>query len=163
MRKQKLPCLPRATIQLSNVIEKELWHPNWNCYCCQDGGVVAAKLVSIIIPDYDPIHDKLPLCNASGCDKSMWACTLDLVSLTCDWRFEERLCNELDKIERENWRQTRKQKFDVIAATKKLADEMSLRNRERDSEEHYLAEQNHRLVLDETDDSKESNGCTTED
>ena len=44
----RLPLIP----QLEEA-EKEIFHPHWNCFCCQDSGFIQPHLVKKIIPDYN--------------------------------------------------------------------------------------------------------------
>ncbi|WP_460202797.1 hypothetical protein [Scytonema sp. NUACC21] len=42
--------------------EKEIWFPNWNCFCCQDTGKVQLNLARLVIPNYNDNRDRLPIC-----------------------------------------------------------------------------------------------------
>ena len=148
MSKRQLPHLPREPIRSPDLVDRELWQPGWRCYCCHDSGIVNTRLVQMVIPDYDPSTDKLPLCHAFECDRSVWACTASRdVSWALDWRFTQDLCNELDRVEREIWQQTVKEKFDAFAQTQKLAQGMNMRKRDRTPEEQAFAQQKHQDVL----------------
>ena len=53
----RLPLIP----QLEEA-EKEIFHPHWNCFCCQDSGFIQPHLVKKIIPDYNYNQDKNVAC-----------------------------------------------------------------------------------------------------
>lgn len=100
-----LPQLPREPVcpsLLGDEIDKEIWQPNWNCYCCHDTGLVRKLLVLLLIPDYDHHHDKPVVCQRRGCQISLD----DRSSPHYDQRFDSDICAELDKISRDDWKQT---------------------------------------------------------
>ena len=67
------PQLSRETTRPEEQKEKEIWQPSWKCFCCQDTGIVNPHLVRLVIPDYSYNHDRLPICQAPGCDQySRW-------------------------------------------------------------------------------------------
>ncbi|MBD2472386.1 hypothetical protein [Nostoc sp. FACHB-145] len=115
--------LPRARTRSEDEpeFEKEIWQPSWQCFCCHDSGIVQPHLAAIAIDGYDYNQDKLPRCQNPGCRAgSYW----DSESITdsVDYRLNPAICQELDSIEREGWRQTTKRKFiDLKALSGQLA------------------------------------------
>ncbi|QFS50623.1 hypothetical protein [Nostoc sphaeroides] len=103
-----LPTFERSPI-LPNVEEdKEIWQPRWHCFCCQDTGQIQAHLVSLIIPDYDPNRDRIPVCQ--GCNKFDRHNLRDYGVL--DTRFDLFLCKKLDAISRADWKQVKELQFE---------------------------------------------------
>lgn len=98
------PTRPR----LDEEIAKELWQPDWRCFCCHDTGLVARSLVLMVISDYDHMNDKPVACQHPRCEKG-WEYR---GTESCDQRFEMGVCVQLDKFERENWRRTIREQFD---------------------------------------------------
>ncbi len=99
--------LPREILRQEDKpgYEKEVWQPSWKCYCCHDLGIVRPHLVAMVIDGYDYQHDKLPRCQNPGCSAGS---TYDSSQLSdcIDYRLSPAICQELDMIEREDWRQT---------------------------------------------------------
>ena len=77
--------------------------PSWNCYCCHDTGAVSPRLVKLIIPDYNLDKDKLPFCQKTGCSEGDKYLNNPSIASSLDWRFDNKLCQKLDRIEREEW------------------------------------------------------------
>ena len=80
--------------------EKQIWQPNWRCYCCHDTGIITPYLATLVIDGYNPKHDKLPRCINPGCEAgSEWdSCALE----NCiDYRVDAKICQKLDALERE--------------------------------------------------------------
>ncbi len=91
-----LPQLPREPVrpELEGAgADKELWQPHWRCFCCQDTGIVQIRLVQLIIPDYDSVHDKWVACQNPRCEAG--AAYRD--DPNYDQRFTAGICAELDK------------------------------------------------------------------
>lgn len=101
---KKLPRLPMRPEQEPGA-DSEVWKPTWKCFCCHDYGIVRSHLAEIVIDSYDFNRDKLPRCQNHGCsagshyDSSAFAGCID-------YRLNPAICQELDAIEREAWRQT---------------------------------------------------------
>ena len=115
-----LPQLPRQVIRPeTEQEEKEIWHPEWKCFCCQDSGILQSHLVQLVIPDYNHRHDRLPICQSSGCKKgSRW---LHLGSGNLDMRFTSAICQQLDMHERTAWRLTVERKaIDIRSLANKM-------------------------------------------
>lgn len=136
-----LPQLPREPIRpnLLSEIDKEIWQPNWGCYCCHDTGLVREILVLLVIPDYDKHKDRLVACQRSGCEASF---NFRLDS-HYDQRFNPSICAELDKISRDDWKQTVLAQHELAknrAAIKDSAAATNWRSRDRTLEEDIEAQ-----------------------
>ena len=106
-----LPELPPQPIRDEDKpgYQKEIWQPNWRCFCCQDSGIVRPSLAEMVIRSYDSNRDRLPICQAPGCNTgAKW---LHLEENNIDMRLTAAICRELDRISREDWRQSTQQKF----------------------------------------------------
>lgn len=135
---QKLPRLPMRREDKPGY-EQEIWQPNWACYCCRDTGIVSANLVTLVIADFDPKHDKLPKCSNPDCQAGEnWDSEALVNSL--DYRLSAATCQKLDALERESWRQTVKLKQSQISA---LTRQRSLRKRDRSSQEEMESQRRH--------------------
>lgn len=107
-----LPELPREPIRDEDQsgYEKQIWSPSWRCFCCQDTGRVHPHLVKLVIPDYDFITDRIPICQKSKCNFGVkW---LHLGGENIDMRLNADICHELDKFSREDWKRTTQQQFE---------------------------------------------------
>jgi hypothetical protein len=129
--------------------EKELWQPNWRCYCCQDTGIIRPRLATLVIEGYDPSKDKIPVCQNQGCSEVLG----ESINHCLDTRLKEDICQQLDQYERENWRKTliywQKQRQlikEQQAKTIELSQKMSLRKQQRTPEEHQSAQRRHEEV-----------------
>ncbi len=140
-----LPQLPREPIrpereQLPD--DKEIWQPDWRCFCCQDTGTISQNLSRSIVPDYDPHRDKRPACQHPRCE----AGRLLRGDFNYDQRFTAGICSQLDALAREDWRNT------VKAQQKRLVNlncVKSLRQRPRTPDEEVLAYHKHQAALAE--------------
>lgn len=129
--------------------EVEIWQPDWKCFCCHDSGVVAPHLASLVIEDYNRDRDKLPRCVAPGCESGSQY-DLDTLQDTIDYRIDAATCQQLDSLEREDWRKTVQAKAQRIQdAAKTLAKEKSIRVRDRSPDENRVIADRHRLVTEE--------------
>jgi hypothetical protein len=125
----------------------EIWQPSWKCFCCHDSGIVVSHLARIAIEGFDFNRDKLPRCQNQGCEEgSHW--DGDSVTHCVDYRLTPAICQELDSIERSNWRRTTefKQK-QILEHVAQLSQKKSLRHRERTPEEEMSARQKHAAVV----------------
>lgn len=129
--------------------EKELFYPQWHCFCCQDSGIVAANLVKLVMPNYDDNRDKWVACQNLGCKRfnERWSgVTLD----NFDTRFLPAICQKLDTKNRENWRSTVEHQASVLKLAKKLRmpgshhrtenDERKIQQRKAEMESQYALE-----------------------
>lgn len=137
-----LPQLPREPIypNLPNgEVDREIWQPRWNCYCCHDTGLVRRILILLVIPNYDHHHDKPVACQRRGCEASF-----DYrLSPYYDQRFDSSICAELDKISRDDWKRTILDQHQLAknrAAVKEASGATSLRLRDRTPEEDLYAQ-----------------------
>lgn len=134
-----LPRLPRQPIRPNyQEVDKEIWQPNWQCFCCHDTGLVHGLLILLVVPDYDSNNDKPVVCKRKGCSvgEDYW------FNEAYDQRFEFEICQELDKLERENWKQTILSQQQLIKNRRAIVDAargMSLRSRDRTYEEEFEA------------------------
>lgn len=107
----ELPKLERLPINEQTENEdKEIWQPNWYCFCCQDTGQIQAHLARLIIPDYDHNRDRIPVCQ--GCNKFDRHNLRDYGVL--DTRFDLFLCKKLDRIARNDWKQVTEKQFETF-------------------------------------------------
>jgi hypothetical protein len=141
--------LPRARTRHEDEpeFEKEIWQPSWQCFCCHDSGIVQPHLTAIAIDGYDYNQDKLPRCQNPGCRAgSHW--DSESVADSVDYRLSPAICQELDSIERESWRQTTKNQAAFIQKRiQETARKMNLRQRDRTSTEEMAALQRHQAAL----------------
>ncbi|GFE72260.1 hypothetical protein [Chroococcus sp. FPU101] len=117
----KLPQLPREIIRREDepFYEKEIWQPSWNCFCCEDSGIVRTRLAKMVIQGFNPNCDRIPICQAPGCNAGAKWLHLDG---NIDLRLTAAICQEFDRISREDWRQTTEHKFiNLKALSEKLA------------------------------------------
>jgi hypothetical protein len=134
-----LPRLHRQPIRPDKEpgVDLEIWSPDWKCFCCHDSGVVRPKLASLVIPDYDPNADKPPACYRCDAGSYLTSCE------EYDQRFHRGICNELDRIERNDWTETIKAKQQQILDLKSLSRSKSIRQRDRTSSEEMEAQRRH--------------------
>ncbi len=136
----QLPRLKRQSVKERESGDREIWQPTYKCFCCHDYGYVQPSLVRLIIPDYNPDKDLIPLCQR--CEASDRWQHPDVIP-SFDMRFTEEICDRLHEYDRANWRKWAKKRqkndkvIDYSAAVK------SLRKRSRSSEEEYLAQRKH--------------------
>mgnify|MGYP004576908539 CR=1 FL=1 len=96
-------------------VETEIWQPDWHCFCCHDSGIIVPHLAAMIIDGYDPDRDKLPRCVAPGC-RSGSQYDSDALRHSVSYQIDDETCQELDAIERDDWKQTVERKFANIQA-----------------------------------------------
>lgn len=139
-----LPKLPRQQVRPEKeiAVDVEIWYPDWRCFCCHDTGIVRPRLVELVIPDYDHDKDFHPVCYR--CDAGKIYANRE----EYDQRLTRSICGELDRIERENWTVTVKEKQQRILETKLLAQQKSLRLRDRTPDEETIAQNRHQQICD---------------
>lgn len=124
----KLPQLPRSPIrpEIVSDINKEIWQPDWNCFCCHDTGLVTGSAIFAVIPDYDGLRDQPVACRHPRCE----AGTYYQGDETYDDRFTQALCINLDKSERQAWKETIENRFKnaqkAAESIKALADGLAM-------------------------------------
>ncbi|MGB6296550.1 MAG: hypothetical protein WBF90_10230 [Rivularia sp. (in: cyanobacteria)] len=113
--------------------EKEIWQPRWRCFCCEDKGIVNPHLASKVIRGYDFDRDRYPICQAPGCSAGENWMHLEG---NIDMRLTAPICQELDRIYREDWRQVTERKFiNMKALSQKLTMSGSCGRTENDNRE----------------------------
>ena len=131
----KLPEIPPEPIRDEDQpgYQKEIWQPSWRCFCCEDTGIVRSRLAAMVIRGYNSNRDRLPICQAPGCNAGVnW---LHLEG-NIDMRLTAAICQELDRISREDWRQSTQQKFiNLKAISQKMAMPGSCERTEQDNRE----------------------------
>jgi hypothetical protein len=134
-----LPKLNRQPIRpdKDKGVDAEIWYPDWRCFCCHDTGIVRPKLAQLVIPDYDYDKDLHPACYRCDAGSTYTHCE------EYDQRFNRGICGELDRIERESWTATIKEKQQRILETKLLAQAMSMRSSDRTPDEELVAISRH--------------------
>lgn len=141
MKLPQLPPEPMRPQDEQNKTDPEIWQPTWRCFCCQDTGRVDPNLVFLVIPNYSYSRDRIPLCQAPGC--AVGANFLHLEGCI-DMRLTATICQELDRISREDWQKTTQHKVkeiqNAIADTTK---DMSIRQRDRTPAEEMEAQRRH--------------------
>lgn len=143
---KKLPRNPMCPKKETGT-EVEIWQPSWKCFCCHDSGIVVSHLAAMVIEEFDFKRDKPPRCQNPGCNSgSHW--DGDSITQCVDYRLTPAICQELDSIEREDWRRTTelKQKR-ILEHMAQLSQKMNLRKRERTSEEEMNTRQKHAAVM----------------
>jgi hypothetical protein len=50
---------------------KEIWRPNWRCFCCRDFGTVDPHLARLVMPEYNSDRDRKPICQSPGCNQGV--------------------------------------------------------------------------------------------
>ena len=131
-------------------VEIELWQPGWRCFCCHDSGAIAPNLAALIIDGYDPNRDKILLCCNHGCEAAA-RYDSEILDASVDRRIDALTCQQLDSLERDNWRQTmfvHGRRCAAEKAAQDLAKEKSIRLRDRTPEEATLAQEHHRLEVE---------------
>jgi len=124
--------------------EREIWQPRWNCFCCQDTGIVRSHLVKLVMKDFDWNIHKLPVCRNPKCNAA--PPFSEKVAHMLDCRLSATLCQQLDEFSREDWKQTIQVQFETI---QQLAQAKSLRKHPRTPEEEELAKSQHQFFLDQ--------------
>ncbi len=143
-----LPCFERELMRPKREedleLGKEIWFPNWNCFCCHDTGLVNPNLVKLVIKDYNLDRDKLPICQNPGCFANKNYASNTSISSSLDWRFDEELCQKLDLIHRQEWQLEKKRTISQLESKIiDLAQAKSLRRTKRSQLENEMAAQNH--------------------
>ena len=131
--------------------EKALPQPHAPRKGARYSGIVVSHLAAIVIERFDANRDKLPRCQNPGCDVgSHW--DRDSVTHCVDYRLTPAICQELDSIEREDWRRTTELKQQQILekVTEKVAQlsrQKSLRHRVRTLDEEISARDKNAAVV----------------
>ncbi|MFK0730438.1 MAG: hypothetical protein ACIWVG_04585 [Gloeotrichia echinulata HAB0833] len=129
-----LPELPSQPVRDEDKpgYQKEIWQPTWHCFCCQDSGIVRSHLAKMVIPTFDFDRDLLPICQAPGCNAGgRWL----RLQGNIDMRLTATICQELDRISREDWRKSIRRQVDIRALAQKLAMSGTKQRTENDNRE----------------------------
>jgi hypothetical protein len=127
--------------------EKETITPTWQCFCCHDSGRVVPHLTRLVIPDYNYDRHKLPRCQNPGCTFGNYWDSEGLVD-SVDYRFTSDLCQELDLLERDDWKQfTPDSPLMVIERIIQVVKQKNMRRCDRNSTEDMIAKQRHQQAL----------------
>lgn len=117
----ELPTFARHPAQPEKESEDaEIWFPSWKCFCCHDSGLVSPPLVRLVIPDYDNLRDRPPVCQRCPLGDSRINPDIH------DLRFTRKICDRLDRFERHDWTETVKTKQKRIVELKQLADKLAM-------------------------------------
>jgi len=123
--------------------EREIWQPTWNCFCCQDTGIVRPYLAELVIDGYNWNIHKLPACMNPKCK---CVSTLgEAMSRMLDCRLSTAICEQLDQFAREDWKTTIEFKHEIL---QQLADSKSLRSCSRTQEEENMVQEKKRMLDD---------------
>ena len=129
--------------------DKQLWQPNWCCFCCHDTGFVIDRLAAYVIEGYTSGQHKIALCQATGCQAEIGE-TLE-ASGSLDRRLTPEICDYLDNLEREEWARTLKKQRELRKQAKGLVDELaerkSIRLRRRTPTEELEVRRRHEEVI----------------
>jgi hypothetical protein len=91
---------------VSKPVDRESYSPDWKCYCCHDTGKIAPTNIKIIILDFDKNVDASPVCQKQGCFAGSWIHgASDAIKESFDFRFTPEICEQLDQIERSQWKE----------------------------------------------------------
>lgn len=119
--------IPRSAMRPDDeaIKDTEIWQPSWKCFCCMDSGIIAPHLAAMAIENYNRANDRLPRCAAPGC-KAKCLFDTDQLQDCIDYRVDTQVCQELDLVERESWRNTVRMKHQRIVELKQLADKLAM-------------------------------------
>jgi hypothetical protein len=138
----ELPKIEPIVVRREDEVEfqQEIWQPTWNCFCCQDTGIVRPHLAKLVIDGYDWNIHKLPVCTNPKC--SAVNQLSEAIAYILDHRLSATVCQQLDQLETENWKETVTLRFENI---QQLANQKSFRLCNRTTEE----EQKQLIKLDD--------------
>lgn len=152
MKFKKLSPIP--THPNEEATEKKIFFPKWNCFCCEDTGIVRTHLVRLVMPDFNWNRDKLPQC--TNCQAILKYPAFTKFGIL-DNRFSLKICAELDKKSREDWAVFAKNQQRNLLAQKaqqaaiELASDKSLRKRDRSPNENLAQHQKHQYIRENWD------------
>ncbi|MDY6902579.1 MAG: hypothetical protein SWZ49_31590 [Cyanobacteriota bacterium] len=121
---KKLPPIPLRR-ECEPDYQKQIWQPNWCCFCCHDTGFIPDRLAAHVIEGYRGDRHKIVRCRATRCIAEIGE-TLE-ASGSLDNRLTRDICDHLDFLERENWAQTLKKQSQLRRQALGLVDELSER------------------------------------
>ncbi len=145
----QLPQLPSLPVRSSNEVGpdgRERFYPEWKCFCCRDSGIVDPHLAKLVVADYNRDRDRLPLCQKSECSAFKKWTGIPFENL--DTRFTPSICQELDRIHRSDWHQTRGKLYEQAKQfVKDVTNAKSIRLRDRTTAEEVISQHRHQDVL----------------
>lgn len=131
--------------------EKVAWRPTWKCFCCHDTGLVQYSLLKQVMPDYDDRRHKPVKCNASACERELGEALY--LTNTLDLRLNSSVCDQLDSIERQCWRDWERQQHQLRKKALERANNDgltgNLRSVKRSESEALEARQRHQRIVNE--------------
>ncbi len=129
--------------------DKQLWQPNWYCFCCHDTGFVLERLAAYVIEGYVGGQHKIARCRASKCQAEIGE-TLE-ASGSLDNRLTREICDYLDYLERSDWARTLKRKHELrkqaLGLVDELAERKSIRLRRRTPSEEMEVRRKHSEII----------------
>ena len=146
MERKKLAPVPLRIEEDPNY-EPEIWQPSWNCFCCQDTGMVSQHIAQMYIEGYEQGKHKFPVCQNPGCQAGEEFSSTDSPAFqnSLDWRLEPRMCQEADLAQRKEWRewafQRQKNREEIKIDLSNVG--TSIAPRERTPEEEYEIRRRH--------------------
>lgn len=123
--------LPRRILRDEDKPEysRALWQPSWKCFCCRDTGIVSAHLAAMLIEGFNHQIDEIPYCQNPGCEAGSDLLANELIVKVLDLRLNAAICQKLDLIERQSWKQMLHQQHSmrqrVLETVERLADDSS--------------------------------------
>lgn len=113
--------------------DREIFYPQWHCFCCHDSGLVQMYLVRLVVPNYRPDRDKWVMCQNPGCDafSTRWTDPIE----NFDPRFTPLTCQKLDRFSRDDWRETVQRQVDIHQLAQKMKMPGSFERTENDNRE----------------------------
>jgi hypothetical protein len=124
MNFEKLPPIPLRRECEPNY-DKQIWQPNWCCFCCHDTGFVLDRLATRVIEGYRGGQHKIVRCQATRCIAEIGE-TLE-ASGTLDERLTPDICDRLDALERDDWARTVEKQSELRKRANRLVDELAHR------------------------------------
>ncbi|VEP12897.1 conserved hypothetical protein [Hyella patelloides LEGE 07179] len=131
--------------------EKQIWQPNWCCFCCHDTGFVLDRLAAYVIEGYVGGQHKIVECRATRCQAEIGETLRASGSL--DRRLTPEICDHLDCMEREEWARTAEKQHELRKRANGLVDELaqrkSIRLRRRTPTEEMEVRRKHEEVINQ--------------
>jgi hypothetical protein len=119
--------LPALNSRPTSPEDKEIWKPQWHCFCCHDSGFIVRS--ELVIENPNP-NDPDPLCNRQGCGAAS-----DYRNLGLDDRIPSEVCQQIHEWEIQSWAETSHQKWLQI---KERIDQLSQGSNRTDNDEREI-------------------------
>lgn len=130
--------------------DKQVWQPNWCCFCCHDTGFVLDRLAAYVVEGYRGGLHKIVRCQATRCIAEIGE-TLE-ASGSLDERLTPDICDRLDALERDDWARTAQKQSELKQRANRLVDELaerkSIRLRRRTLSEEMKVRRRHFEAID---------------